>query len=116
MNRLTKTIAAIIAVCLLSVSGVAFAYSDCDDLQNQTLDAVIDLLDESEKENFKAHLQGISCNQIVYHFRGAAMTSAPACVGTTTCTLSVEDDEGGGDITDCEIIIGSGGDTIASCN
>ena len=116
MNRLTKTIAAIIAVCLLSVSGVAFAISDCNALQKRTLDAVIDLLDESEKKKFWPHLQGISCNQIVYHFRGAAMTSAPACVGPTTCTLRVEDDEGGGDITDCEIIIVPGEDTIASCN
>ena len=111
MNRLTKTIAAITAVCLLSVSGVAFAYSNCEDLQIRTLNAVIDLLDESEKEAFKAHLDGISCNQIVYHFRGAAMTKAPACEGTTTC--SYQDDEGGGDtpIEDCEFVNG-----IVSCS
>ena len=115
MNRLTKTIAAIIAVCLLSVSGVAFAYSDCNNFQNQTLDAVIDLLERGSDEEaaFAEHLQGISCGQIAFHFRNSTMANAPACEGTTTCTSIILDDEGGGDITDCVVI---GDDNIVSCN
>ena len=118
MNRVTKTIAAITAVCLLSVSGVAFAIAEsedsgCSGLQVETVKIVIGRLDKNKDwiSNFIQQLEAIKCNQIAFHFRGAAMTKAPACEGTTTC--SYQDDEGGGDtpIEDCDIV-----DGIVSCS
>ncbi|MGA0266163.1 MAG: hypothetical protein ACO3KY_09785 [Lysobacterales bacterium] len=117
MNKLTKTIAAIIAVCLLSVSGVAFASSGCSGLQVRTVQEVIGSLDEGETWQSKliAHLENISCSQIYFHYARATTSSAPNCAEPTRCTLStaLDDESGGGDTIDCVFFTGGG---IASCN
>ena len=108
MNRLTKTIAAIMAVCSLSMSGVAFG--DCSSLNNKTLAEVVKLLggDTNEsnwKQTIGAYMENVSCERIYFHVTSATTSSSPACAESTACYFSDESDGGSSDEPiECDVV------------
>ena len=109
MNRLTKTIAAIIAVCLLSVSGVAFG--DCSSLNDKTLAQVVELLvadtDESNwKQSIGNYMQSVSCERIYFHVTSATTSSPPACAESTACSYFSDESDGGSsdEPIECDVV------------
>jgi len=107
MNKLTKTIAAIIAVCLLSVSGVAFG--DCSTLHNKTVAQVVDLLadgtDESNwKQNIGDYMERVSCERIYFHVTSSTTSTSPACAENTACSYFSEEGGQSDEPIECDVV------------